>query len=58
MILLAHNTLEEKEYERLLRKQRAAHDLLSDPKTSEGMTRQTMLSDLLTTWSVADIATQ
>lgn len=51
LILLAENTLEENEYQRLIQKQQAAHDLLGDPAT-ETPTRQTMLADLLSNWRV------
>lgn len=50
LILLAESTLEEKEYQRLLQKQHAAHDLLGDPTTQQPISRQAMLSDLLSDW--------
>lgn len=50
IILLAENTLEEKEYQRLLYKQHAAHELLGDPTGEQPVSRQAMLSDLLSDW--------
>jgi SNF2 family DNA or RNA helicase len=57
LILLAENTLEEKEYQRLLHKQRAAGDLLGDPM-GESISRQSMLLDLLSKWRSPVVAEQ
>jgi SNF2 family DNA or RNA helicase len=56
IILLAENTLEEKEYQRLLQKQHAAHDLLGDPATEQPVSRQAMLSELLSDWRFPTVA--
>jgi SNF2 family DNA or RNA helicase len=50
IVLLAQNTIEETEYQRLLQKQHAAHDLLGDTVTEQPSTRQAMLSELMSSW--------
>ena len=45
-VLLCHNSLEEVEYQRLLRKEREARELLGDPK-EQPWTRRAMLAEII-----------